>query len=216
MFLMPLEVPGVEIQPIRTFGDERTNVVYFGDVRVADTYRLGAVNDGWSVLRGPLDEEHSFGGDGTARKLADLSIGRSFVYALQRALDVAVVWAVTPGEDGSRPADDPYVRYRLGQVEMDVQAALCTPGPAGRVKGSEALVHGAAALMDLVGPEALISEGTENALGGGRIDYAHRYAQGTATYGGTVEVFRGMIAQHVLGLPRPSYPGAKVLLQKKR
>ena len=49
-----------------------------------------------------------------------------------------------------------------------------------------------------------------------RIDFAHRYAQGTATYGGTVEVFRGIIAQHVLGLPRPSYPGAKVLIQKRR
>ena len=216
MFLLPLDAPGVDIQPIRTYGNERTNVVYFGDVRVADAYRLGGVNDGWSVLRGPLDEEHSFGGDPTAQKLAELSIGRQFVYALQRALEAAVGWAVTPGEDGSRPADDPYVRYRLGQVEMDVQAALCTPGPMGRVKCSEALVHGAAALMDLVGPEALLSEGTQDALGHGHIDYAHRFAQGTATYGGTVEVFRAMIAQHVLGLPRPSYPGAKVLVQKKR
>lgn len=216
MFLLPLDAPGVDIQPIRTYGNERTNVVYFGDVRVADAYRLGGVNDGWSVLRGPLDEEHSLGGDPTAQKLAELSIGRQFVYTLQRALETAVGWAVTPGEDGGRPADDPYVRYRLGQVEMDVQAALCTPGPMGRVKCSEALVHGAATLMDLVGPEALLSEGTADALGHGHIDYAHRFAQGTATYGGTVEVFRAMIAQHVLGLPRPSYPGAKVLVQKKR
>jgi alkylation response protein AidB-like acyl-CoA dehydrogenase len=216
MFLVPLGGPGIEIQPIRTFGNERTNVVYFGDVRVADTYRLGGVNDGWTVLRGPLDAEHSFGGDSSARKLADLSVGRSFVHALDRALDTAVTWAVTPGPDGARPADDPYVRYRLGEIEMDIQAALCTPGPMGRVKCSEALVHGAAALLDLVGPEALISEGAADALGGGRIDFAHRYAQGTATYGGTVEVFRGMIAQHVLGLPRPSFPGAKVLIQKKR
>ena len=86
----------------------------------------------------------------------------------------------------------------------------------GRVKSSEALVHGAAALMDLVGPEAVVSEGSRGRPRHGRIDFAHRYAQGTATYGGTVEVFRGMIAQHVLGLPRPSYPGAKVLVQKKR
>ncbi len=77
-------------------------------------------------------------------------------------------------------------------------------------------MRGAAALIDLVGPEALVSEGTEGALGDGYIDFAHRYAQGTATYGGTVEVFRGIIAQHVLGLPRPSYPGSKVLVQKKR
>lgn len=216
MFLVPLQIPGVEIQAIQTFGNERTNVVYFGDVRISDSYRLGGVNDGWSVLRGPLDEEHSFGDADASRKLADLSIGTTFVHELERALDAAVTWATTLREDGTRPADDPSVCYRLGQVEMEIQAALSTPGPMGRVKGSEALVHGAAALMDLVGPEAVISEGVAGAVGGGRIDYAHRYAQGTATYGGTVEVFRGIIAQHVLGLPRPVYPGAKVLVQKKR
>jgi alkylation response protein AidB-like acyl-CoA dehydrogenase len=213
MFLVPISSPGVEIQPIRTYGGERTNVVYFGDVRVPDIYRLGGVNDGWSVLRGPLDAEHGMRGDDTARKLADVSMGRSFAVELARALEAAVAWAVTPRPDGTRPADDPYVRYRLGQIEIDLQAALVTPGPMGRVKSSDALVHGAAALMDLVGPDAVISEGTEGAVGGGLIDFAHRFAQGTATYGGTVEVFRGMIAQHVLGLPRASYPGAKVLVR---
>jgi alkylation response protein AidB-like acyl-CoA dehydrogenase len=212
MFLVPLTAPGVQIQPIRTFGGERTNVVYFGDVRVPDAYRLGGVNNGWSVLRGPLDSEHGMGGDADARKLADVSMSKGYLYELGRALDVAVEWAMTPRADGTRPADDPYVRYRLGQIEIDIQAALCTPGPMGRVKASDALVHGAAALMDLLGPDAVIREGADGAVGGGRIEFAHRFAQGTATYGGTVEVFRGIIAQHVLGLPRPSYPGSKALV----
>ncbi len=121
---------------------------------------------------------------------------------------------MTPGPDGTRPADDPYVRYRLGQIEIDLQASLVTPGLMGRVKGSEALISGAAALMDLVGPDAVLAEGTPEAPGGGALDYAHRFAQGTATYGGTVEVFRTMIAQHVLGLPRPNYPGSKVLTSR--
>ena len=38
----------------------------------------------------------------------------------------------------------------------------------------------------------------------------------TATYGGTVEVFRTIIAQHHLGLPRPDYPGRKAFLQAGR
>jgi alkylation response protein AidB-like acyl-CoA dehydrogenase len=216
MFLVPLAAPGVQIQPIRTYGGERTNVVYYGDVRVADAYRLGAVNGGWPVLRGPLDSEHGLGGEAGARRLADLTMSRGYVAELARALEVAVQWATTPRPDGTRPADDPYVRYRLGQVEVDIQAAMCTPGPLGRVKASDALVRGAAALMDLLGPQAVICEGTEGAPGGGRIEFAHRFAQGTATYGGTVEVFRGIIAQHVLGLPRPSYPGSKVLAGSAR
>jgi alkylation response protein AidB-like acyl-CoA dehydrogenase len=215
MFLVPLDTPGIEIQPIRTFGNERTNVVYFGDVRISDRYRLGAVNDGWTVLRGPLDAEHSFGPDDPAQQLADASIGTTFVHALEWALDAAVTWASRVRADGSRPMDDALVRYRLGTVAVQIEAALSTPGPMGRVKGSEALVGCAADLMDLVGPESVISEGSPDAVAGGSIDYAHRYAQGTATYGGTVEVFRAIIAQHVLGLPRPNYPGAKVLAQKK-
>jgi 3-oxocholest-4-en-26-oyl-CoA dehydrogenase alpha subunit len=216
MFLVPLDVPGVEIQAIRTFGGERTNVVYFGDVRISDVYRLGAVNDGWSVLRGPLDAEHGVPGDTDSRKLS--AVGPGWLYALElaRALEVAAEWAATPGPDGTRPAGDSYVRYRLGRVAIEVEAALVTPDMAGRVKGSEALISGAAELTDLLGPAGVLSEGTPEAPGGGQVDFAHRFAQGTATYGGTVEVYRAMIAAHVLGLPRPSYPGAKVLVQKKR
>jgi alkylation response protein AidB-like acyl-CoA dehydrogenase len=85
MFLLPLDAPGVEIQPIRAFSGERTNIVYYGDVRVADAYRLGGVNDGWSVLHGPLDAEHGMDGDDAARKLADLAVGQSFAQELARA-----------------------------------------------------------------------------------------------------------------------------------
>jgi alkylation response protein AidB-like acyl-CoA dehydrogenase len=213
MFLLPLDSPGVEIQAIRAFSGERTNIVYYDDVRVRDTYRLGEVNDGWAVVHGPLDAEHGIGMDPVAAKLSDQAMGQNWPVELSWALDTAVEWALTPRADGTRPADDPHVRYRLGKAAIDVEAALVTLGPMGRVKNSEALVHGAADLLDLVGPEALITEGTPGAAGGGRIDYAHRYAQGTATYTGTVEVFRTIIARHFLGLPQPSYPGSKVFLR---
>ena len=55
MFLVPLASPGVEIQPIRTIDGDRTNIVYYSDVRVDDKYRIGEVNGGWAVLRGALD-----------------------------------------------------------------------------------------------------------------------------------------------------------------
>jgi 3-oxocholest-4-en-26-oyl-CoA dehydrogenase alpha subunit len=217
MFLVPLASQGVEIQAIRTYGGERTNIVYYSDARISDRYRLGGVNDGWSVLHGPLDEEHGVGRDGASGRLGDLSIGTSFLQTLGRAIDSAVAWACTTTRaDGSRPADDRMVRYRLGAVAMHMEAGLVTPGPMGRVKGSDALVRGAAELMDLTGPASLLSEGSPGAGTTGVIDYAHRFAQGTATYGGTVEVFHGIIAQHVLGLPRPGYPGSKVLVGRKR
>ena len=58
MFLVPLDLPGVEIQGIRTVDGDRTNITYYSDVRVDDRYRVGEVNGGWVVLRGALDAEH--------------------------------------------------------------------------------------------------------------------------------------------------------------
>ncbi|MCU1533358.1 MAG: acrC 8 [Arthrobacter sp.] len=210
MFLVPLDAPGVEIQAIRTFGGERTNAVYYGDVRISDRYRLGGVNDGWAVLHGPLDEEHSVGtaSDG----LQDLSIGRGFLRPLEVALDATTDWARRRRPGGGRPIDDPSVAPRLARVAVELEAGIVTPGPMGRVKGSLAMVEGAAELLDLTGAEGLLSAGADGAIGNGDVDFAHRWAQGTATYGGTIEVFQTIIAQHVLGLPRSSYPGSKVLM----
>lgn len=207
MFLVPLDTPGITIAAVRTFGGERTNIVYYDDARIADRYRLGGVNEGWTVVHGPLDAEH-----GQGSGVSDPSIGTSWVRVLREALDAAATWAARPGPDGRRPADDPAVLARLGRVAADIEAAEITPGPFGRVKGSEVLIRHAAELTDLVGPAALLSRGAPLAPGDGAIDYAHRFAQGTATYAGTVEVFRIMIATRVLGLPRLTYPGSREFL----
>ncbi|PRC54905.1 acyl-CoA dehydrogenase, partial [Mycobacterium sp. ITM-2017-0098] len=58
MFLVPLDSPGVEIQPIRTVDGDRTNITFYSDVRVDDRYRVGPVNGGWGVLREALNAEH--------------------------------------------------------------------------------------------------------------------------------------------------------------
>ncbi|MFE6820934.1 acyl-CoA dehydrogenase family protein [Streptomyces sp. NPDC057690] len=212
MFLVPLDLPGVEVQAIRTYGGERTNAVYYTDVQVSDRFRLGEVNAGWAVLRGPLDAEHGAGrvNDG----LSDVCQGRVFLREFERALDATVEWARRSERPGGLPvAEDPAFMDRLGRQIVELEAAVVTPGPMGRIKGSLTLIEGVAELMDLVGPEALLTHGAEGALAGGELDFAHRWAQGTATYGGTIEVFKNIVAQHVLGLPRADFPGSKVLVR---
>ena len=61
MFLIPLTLPGVEISGIYTFSGERTNFVFYDNVRLPDRYRLGPVDQGWMVLNGPLSAEHGMG-----------------------------------------------------------------------------------------------------------------------------------------------------------
>src|ERR1700757_3812347 len=61
MFLVPLDTPGIEIQGVRTVDGDRTNIVYYSDVRVDDKYRLGDVNAGRAGLRQPLNTQDRAG-----------------------------------------------------------------------------------------------------------------------------------------------------------
>lgn len=210
MFLVPLDSNGIEIQGIRAFSGERTNIVYYDDVRVSDDYRIGEVNQGWTVLRGALDTEHGIGQEAVG--LEDASVGVKVAHQLYLALKAAARWAATPGAGGIRPGDDGLVCYRLGSVALQLEAALHTPNAAGKVKCAETMVQGAAELLDLLGPAGLLSRGSPGAIGNGRVEFTHRYAQGAATYGGTVEVFRNIIAEFDLGLPRTKLPGSKTFL----
>lgn len=208
MFLVPLNSPGVEIQGIRAFSGERTNIVYYSNVRVSDQFRLGPVNAGWSVLHGPLDAEHSIGGDDVGLRPGP---GALFVRHLADALEATVKWAQTAVRaDGSRVADDRVVQLRIGRAIAEYEASISTPGPMGRVAGGDVMVRAAADLVDVVGIDALESMTSLNEPGLAAVEYAHRFAQGTTTYGGTVEVFRTIIAQHELGLPALPLPGRKV------
>ena len=214
MFLVPMDTPGIEVQALPTVGDERTNLTYYGDVRISDRYRLGEVNNGWSVLHGPLDAEHSIGGE--ASKLEDLSIGTGHMRYMLTAVEAATKWA-KDAPDGDGPMiDDKTFLTGLGHMLVEIEAAYATPGPMGRIKGAEVAIANSERLIDLVGPEAILPYGADGTIANGAIEASHRAVQVTATYGGTTEVFRTIIAQHHLGLPRPDYPGRKAFLQGGR
>ncbi|MEU1981108.1 acyl-CoA dehydrogenase family protein [Nocardia sp. NPDC019395] len=204
MFLVPLDTPGIEIQGIRTVDGDRTNIVYYSDVRVDDKYRLGEVNDGWSVLMGPLNTEHGVvdaAGDG----LQDVSIMTHQGAMMAVAVDRIAGLAAQPGPDGRRLLDDSSVAYRLGRSAARMEAALAAPHMFGRVAIAQAMRDISPDLMDLLGPAAALPVETEGAADDGGAEYIYRWAPLCGIYGGTLEVFRNMIAQHVLGLGRPNY-----------
>ncbi len=197
MFLCPLE--GAEIQAVHTLGGERTNMVFFDGLRISDHYRLGEVDRGWSVLMGPLNAEHGMGDD---RGPVIESRGGMYGGATVDAYAHAVEWARQPDVDGKRPIDDPGVRRRLARVALDLETMSLAPGPMGRIVSSENLIRSARDLIDLLGPAGVLSHDADGAVGGGWIEYSHRFAQGTAIYGGTTDVHRNIIAERMLGLPR--------------
>ena len=214
MFLVPLDTPGIEVHALPTVGDERTNITYYSDVRISDRYRIGEVNNGWSVLHGPLDTEHSL--DDRASKLDDVGPGANIVHHLAQSVEAAVRWAMDGPDGDGAPISDEVFLAGIGHLLAEMEASACSPTAMGKVKGSDVARLGCEQLIDLVGPEAILPYGADGAIADGAIEYAHRGVQVSATGGGSVEVFRTMIAQLHLGLPRPEYPGRRAFLTGDR
>jgi alkylation response protein AidB-like acyl-CoA dehydrogenase len=204
MFLVPLDSPGIDIQPIRTIDGDRTNIVYYSDVRVDDKYRIGDVNGGWAVLRGALDAEH-----GTVERdddgLQTIAVMSEHLTLMAEAIDEIAALVAQPDTAGRRPIDDKSVAYRLGRSIARTEAALSTPGMFGRVANAQTMRDVAPDLMDVLGTASALPIETSGAADNGGAEYIFRLAGPTGIYGGTLEVFRNMIAQHELGLGRPNY-----------
>ena len=208
MFLVPLDTPGIEIQGIRTVDGDRTNITYYSDVRVDDKYRLGEVNGGWTVLRSALNAEHGVvdRDDEGLQKIAAMS-----EHGVLMAEAVDNIAAIASAEDlnGRRLLDDQSVKYRLGRGIARVEAALSTPEIFGRVAIAQTMRDVSPDLMDILGAASGLPVGAERAADDGAVEYIFRMALPMGVYGGTLEVFRNMIAEHVLGLGRPNYSPPK-------
>ena len=204
MFLVPLDSPGIEIQGIRTVDGDRTNIVYYSDVRVDDRHRIGEVNGGWTVMRSALDAEHGII-DPEDHGLQNISVMSEHGRVMAEAVDNVAALVTQPDPDGRRRIDDDSVRYRLGRSIARMEAALSTPGMYGRVALAQTMRDVSTELMDLLGAASVLPTDTKGSPDGGAAEYLFRHALPTGIYGGTMEVFRNMIAQHELKLGRPSY-----------
>jgi 3-oxocholest-4-en-26-oyl-CoA dehydrogenase alpha subunit len=204
MFLVPLDSPGVEIQGIRTVDGDRTNIVFYSDVRVDDLYRIGEVNAGWTVMRSALDSEHGIA-DREDDGLQHISAMSGHGALMAEAVDKVAATLSKPDAGGRRPLDDQSLQYRLGRSVARLEAALSTPGMFGRVALAQTMRDISPDLMDMLGAASVLPADTPGAVDEGAAEFIFRHGLPAAIYGGSLEVFRNMIAQHELKLGRPSY-----------
>ncbi len=202
MFLVPLDTPGFEARPVWILGGGYTNITFFTDVTISDDYRLGPVNEGWTVMSEPLAAEHGTGR--SAEGVAPINgQGDMASRALGKLIDVTIAWADSRRDcDGRTRLEDPVVRNAIAEAMVDLEMCWNAEGMVGKPICSEALARNADLLGNIAAPESLLDVGVDGAFEAGLIAGERQHAPGLQIYGGTTEIFRNNLARS-LGLPRP-------------
>ncbi|MDP2259627.1 MAG: acyl-CoA dehydrogenase [Caulobacter sp.] len=200
MFWIDMKSPGIDIRPIKQAnGQSGFNEVYFTDVRIPDSQRLGAVGDGWKVSLTTLMNER-------------LSIGSGMPTGFPELFDFCMNLQT---EDGLA-IEDRSVRSRLAQYAVKASglkytgmraiSALSkgeTPGPEnsiGKLVAGATMQELAMFALDLQGQGGVVSD-PEIAAAGARFQQMLLRSPATRVEGGTDEILRNIIAERVLGLP---------------
>jgi acyl-CoA dehydrogenase len=210
--LLDMQTPGVSVRPIITLaGEHEVNQVFFDNVRVPASGRVGEENQGWTVAKYLLEFER---GGGSA---AGLRVTLERLKGLARE---------ERGDDGGALIDDPGFRARLATLGVTLDAVEMTerrvladlasgrnPGPASsmlKTQGTETMqkldelaIEGIAAYAAVDQKPARSPEAGQDFIGPEHgLTSMARYLNNRAgsIYGGSNEIQRDIMARLVLGL----------------
>ncbi len=200
-FFINMHSPGIETRPIRQIsGGSNFNEVYFTDVRVPDSQRLGAVGDGWAVSITTLMNERLAVGSADGADFKDL-------YALAANIELDGEPAVRNAAVRERLADWYCQMSGLKYTKARVQSALsrgATAGPENsitKVVSAKKMQDIGSFGMDLMDMGGIMTD-RDGALGNQIFRDAYMSAPGLRIAGGTDEILRNIIAERILGLPQ--------------
>jgi alkylation response protein AidB-like acyl-CoA dehydrogenase len=212
-FILDMTDPGVDVRPLRQItGEAEFNEVFMTDARVPDSYRLGAVGEGWKVAQTTLMNERVAIGSRPAA-------GNGMVDV------VAQAWRDHP-EGHTTELHDRLLNLwtrsealRLAGERLRQQLAVGAPGPEGSAMKLEfaRLAQQLSGLeIELLGADGLryddwtMRRPAKVEFTGRDAGYRYLRAKGNSIEGGTSEVLRNIIAERVLGLPAEPRTDTKV------
>ena len=200
-FIVDLESPGIERRPIRDMaGEEMFNEIFFTDVEVPQSARLGGEGEGWMVAMGTLGHERV----GIAGQISILA-------ADLRAM-VETARSVNP-----EALDDPSLQDRLAKAWTQIELArLLTMRalskiikgeknwpevPFAKLQWSSLAQELAELAIDLLGPAGVLARGGPDAVDRGKWTRLYAFQRYSSIGGGSTEVQKNIIADRAIKLP---------------
>jgi alkylation response protein AidB-like acyl-CoA dehydrogenase len=190
--IVDMRAPGVEVRPLRQItGEAEFNEIFFNDVQVPVSNRLGEEGEGWQVAMTTLLHERG-------------TLG----FALTASLDVGVGKLLEVARE--RVNGDAGARERVAAEWIELQALRYTnyralgtlqrtgiPGPEGsaiKLRWSEQNQRLTKLGRELLGADGILDDGWWH--------HQQLRSRGNTIEAGTSEVLRNIVAERVLGLPR--------------
>ncbi|MEO0879715.1 MAG: acyl-CoA dehydrogenase family protein [Pseudomonadota bacterium] len=207
-FLAPMQIDGVETTPIRKLtGEYGFTQTFFADARIPASGLMGAEGEGWKIAMRTLEYERGARG------------GQAGGYILTPfdAMDVLDL-AHRAKRNGAPVLDDPIVRDKLVDFLIEAQslklcgergkiAPLCEDNPmalplSGKLMSTEFVRRANEFAMAMLGASGAYYVGDDNAVDDGLWARGYLNAFSATIGGGTSQIQRNIIGEHVLGLPK--------------
>ncbi|MDA8045320.1 MAG: acyl-CoA dehydrogenase family protein [Actinomycetota bacterium] len=206
MFCVPMDTPGLTIQPMSLLSEHDINQTFFDDMRIPASCLVGKENEGWGLITNQLNHE----------RVTLCSSG-----VIERHITDVARWAQeTKLADGRRVIDQEWVQVNLARLRARLEylrlmnwkvAWTATEGrldvaDASSIKvfGTEFYLEAYRLLMEIIGERAYLKDGSPDAVLHARLERVYRSTLILTFGGGTNEIQRDLIAMFGLGFPRAS------------
>ena len=199
MFYIDMKSRGVEVKPIKQAnGMQEFNEVFFTDLRVADSQRLGEVGDGWNVSLTTLMNERLTIGARLATGFPELF---EFCSNLMTDDGLAIDDRATRSKLAAWAVKNSGLKYTSYRAVSALSKGE-RPGPEnsiGKLVSGTMMQDIAMYAMDLQGASGMLTDADTDAAG--QFQGMMMSSPSTRIAGGTDEILRNIIAERVLGLP---------------
>jgi alkylation response protein AidB-like acyl-CoA dehydrogenase len=209
MFFLDMKTPGVEVRPIKQInGNQDFNEVYFTDVVIPDSQRLGGEGEGWKVALVTLMNERLAVGGGLSNSVMD-------VFKASQTQEYGDELAIEDHAVRDRLADWYCRESGLKFTSYRMITALSRgqdPGPEASI--SKVVVaannnQSANFALDMQDYGGILDD---DALSGFGNQFQRQFLRSPANRieGGSDEILRNIIAERVLGMPADMRPDKNV------